>query len=229
MLAEKRPDIEIVGDTFTPMGKVKDFSPYVAKIQASGAQAVITGNWGVDMSLLVKAGKDAGLDVLYFTFYGSGLGAPSVIADAGIDKLISVIEWHINLNQEENNKADEEFLLGYQKKYSDGGKVPYYYGRIRTTMEMLAAAINKAGSVKSKDIAYALEGMEYETPYGKVLMRAEDHQLIQPLYLNVYAKAGEGKVKYDAENSGIGFKSIARIEADATAMPTPCQMNRPPK
>ena len=96
-------------------------------------------------------------------------------------------------------------------------------------MDMLAAAINKAGSTNPKDIAYALEGMEYETPYGMVLMRAEDHQLIQPLYLSVYAKAGEGTVKYDAENSGVGFKTLKRIEAAATAMPTTCQMKRPPK
>jgi len=227
MLKEKRPDIEIVGDTFTPLGKVKDFSPYIAKIQSSGADTIITGNWGADMSLLVKAGRDAGLDVQYFTFYGSGLGAPKAIAEAGIGKLNSVTEWHLDLNQEENNKADEEFFLGYQKKYSNNGDVPYYYGRIRTEMNMLAEAIEKAGSDNPKDIAFALEGMEHMTPYGKVTMRAEDHQLIQPLYISTYAKAGEGTVKYDAENTGIGFKTIKRIEAADTAMPTTCDMERP--
>ena len=130
---------------------------------------------------------------------------------------------------EENNKEDEAFFLGYQKKYSNDGAVPYYYGRIGTTMNMLAAAINKAGSANAKDIAYALEGMEYETPYGKVTMRAKDHQLLQPLYLQVFAKQGEGTVKYDAENSGVGFKTLKRIEAAATAMPTPCDMKRPKK
>ena len=42
---------------------MKDFAPYVAKIKASGADTVITGNWGNDLSLLVKAAKDAGLKV----------------------------------------------------------------------------------------------------------------------------------------------------------------------
>ena len=143
MLKEKRPDIEIVGDTFTPLGKVKDFSPYVAKIQTSGAQAIITGNWGADMSLLVKAAKDTGLDSQFYTFYGNGLGAPTVIGEAGIGRLISVTEWHLDLNQEENNTEDEEFFLDYQEKYSDGGKTPYYYGRIGTEMDMLAAAIEQ--------------------------------------------------------------------------------------
>ncbi|MDA8141467.1 MAG: branched-chain amino acid ABC transporter substrate-binding protein [Desulfobacteraceae bacterium] len=229
MLKEKRPDIEIVGDTFTPLGKVKDFSPYVAQIQASGADTVITGNWGADMSLLVKAGKDAGLKVQYFTFYGSGLGAPKAIGDAGVGVLNSITEWHLDLNQEEKNKEDEEFFLGYNKKYSNNGDVPYYYGRIRTEMTMLAAAIEKAKSTDPKAIAFALEGMEYQTPYGKVIMRAEDHQLIQPLYISTYAKAGEGTVKYDSENTGIGFKTIKRIEAADTAMPTTCKMVRPEK
>lgn len=227
MLAAKRPDIEIVGDTFTPLGKVKDFSPYIAKIQASGADTIITGNWGADMSLLVKAAKSAGLAAKFYTFYGNGLGAPGAIADAGVDKLISVVEWHINLSVEENKPEDEKFFLGYQEKYSNNGQVPYYYGRVGTTLRMLAAAINKAGTDDPKAIAFALEGLEYETPYGKVLMRAEDHQLIQPLYLAIYAKAGEGTVKYDSENTGIGFKTVKRIEADATAMPTTCQMQRP--
>lgn len=229
MLAEKRPDIEIVGDTFTPLGKVKDFSPYISKIQASGADTVITGNWGADMSLLVKAGKNSGLDVQYFTFYGSGLGAPRAIAEAGVDRLNSVTEWHINLSVEEKNAEDEKFFLDYQEKYSDGGEVPYYYGRIGTTMNMLAAAIEKAGSDNPKAIAFALEGMEYESPYGKVTMRSEDHQLLQPLYISVYKKVGQGTVKYDAENTGVGFQTVRRIEAAATAMPTTCQMERPAK
>ena len=44
MLTKKRPDIEIVGDDLHPLGKVKDFSPYIAKIKASGTETVITGN-----------------------------------------------------------------------------------------------------------------------------------------------------------------------------------------
>lgn len=229
MLKEKRPDIEIVGDTFTPLGKVKDFSPYVAQIQASGADTVITGNWGADMSLLVKAGKDAGLKVQYYTFYGNGLGAPKAINEAGIGVLNSITEWHLDLNQEEKNAEDEKFFLGYHEKYSNKGEVPYYYGRIRTEMTMLAAAIEKAGSTDPKAIAFALEGMEYQTPYGKVVMRAEDHQLIQPLYISTYAKAGQGTVKYDSENTGIGFKTVKRIEAADTIMPTTCKMERPEK
>ena len=55
MLGEKRPDIEIVGNELHPIGKVKDFTPYARKIVSSGADAMITGNWGSDMVGLGKA------------------------------------------------------------------------------------------------------------------------------------------------------------------------------
>src|SRR5436190_8603209 len=69
MLTAKRPDVKIVGDELHPLAKVKDFAPYVAKIQASGADSVITGNWGSDLQLLVKAAKDANLKADFYTYY----------------------------------------------------------------------------------------------------------------------------------------------------------------
>ena len=46
MLARKMPAVRIVGDDLHPIGTVRDFAPYIAKIKAAGADAVITGNWG---------------------------------------------------------------------------------------------------------------------------------------------------------------------------------------
>ncbi len=208
---------------------MKDFSPYIAMIKASGADSVITGNWGADLSLLVKAGKEAGLNVQYFTFYGGGLGSPTAIGAAGEGHVKQVTEWHNNLWLEEKKPEDEKFYLGYQEKYSDGGKNPFYYGRIRTLMEMVAKAIDKAGSTDAKAVAFALEGMTLKTYYGTVTMRAEDHQLIQPLYISTLTKAGTKAVKYDVENTGLGWKTNMRVEAANTAMPTTCKMNRPSK
>jgi branched-chain amino acid transport system substrate-binding protein len=229
MLKAKRPDIQIVGNTLHPIGKVKDFSPYIAMIKASGADSVITGNWGADQSLLVKAGKDAGLNVQYFTFYGGGLGSPAAIGAAGEGHVKQVTEWHNALSIEEKKPEDEKFYLAYNEKYSDGGKLPFYYGRIRTMMEMVAKAFDKAGNADPKAVAYALEGMEHKTYYGIVTMRAEDHQLVQPLYISTLTKVGTKGVKYDVENTGLGWKTDTRVEAAATAMPTSCKMKRPAK
>jgi len=90
-------------------------------------------------------------------------------------------------------------------------------------------ALEKAGKADPKAVAFALEGMEHETFYGKVTMRAEDHQLIQPLYISTMTKAGTQGVKYDVDNTGMGWKTNFRVEAEDTAMPTTCKMERPKK
>jgi branched-chain amino acid transport system substrate-binding protein len=227
MLKEKRPDIEIVGDTFHPLGKVKDFSPYVSKIQASGADAVISGNWGNDLSLLIKAAESAGLKCDFFTFYGGGLFTPSAVGKAGKDRLYQVIEWHNALAIEEDKPEDEQFYLRFQKEYAKDTSLEWYYGRIRTMMEMLARAFEKAGKTDPEAVAYALEGMKHETPYGTATMRAEDHQLIMPLYMAKMVEQGTHNAKYDVENTGMGWTSVGRVEAENVAMPTTCDMQRP--
>jgi len=226
MLKAKRPDIEIVGTTFHPILKVKDFAPYVAKIQKSGADAVITGNWGTDMTLLGKAVKESGLKASFYTFYAGGLGTPTALGDA-INGLRHVVEWHENLAYEENQPADAAFFKGYFEKFSDNGKAPWYYGRIRTMMEMLVKAFNKAGSADPKAVAYALEGMKHQTMYGEVVMGAHDHQLLQPLYIARFAKTNSQKPVQDRENTGYGSVSESKTDALGTAMPSSCKMTRP--
>lgn len=230
-LKEKRPDIQIVGDTFHPLGKVKDFSPYIAKIQASGADTIITGNWGVDQSLLVKAAKDSGLEAEFYTFYGGGLGSPSAIGAAGENRVKQVTEWHNNLWLEENKAEDKAFYTAFQDKYAVGknATLEYYYGRVRTMMEMVAKAFDKAGSTDPTAVAFALEGMKHETYYGTVIMRAEDHQLIQPMFISTMVKAGTDTTAFDVENTGLGWRTDMRVEAEKTAMPTVCKMKRPKK
>jgi branched-chain amino acid transport system substrate-binding protein len=227
MIKEKRPDIEIVGDTFHPLGKVKDFSPYVAKIQASGADAVITGNWGNDMSLLIKTAKDAGLDADFFTFYGGGLGSPTAIGEAGKDRVFQVTEWHNALPVEEDKPEAEKFYTRFQKEYAKDSTLEWYYGRIQTMMEMVDKAFEKAGKAEPEAVAYALEGMTYETPWGTVTMRKKDHQLLQPLYISKMVEQGTNDAKYDVENTGLGWTTVGRIAAEETAMPSPCEMKRP--
>ena len=218
MLAKKRPDIEIVGDDLHPLGKVKDFSPYIAKIKASGAQAVITGNWGTDFTLLIKSSKDSGLGVTFFTLNAQNAGAPSSIGAAGEDRVKQVFTWHANIA---NNKA-EQFSNDYRRKYKDD----FFYNTAKTQLEMLAKAIDDAKSTDPLKVARALEGMRYDSDTGEVWMRPDDHQLMQPIYLATFTKVG-GEVKYDAERTGFGWKTDTRTEAKDTVMPTTCVMNRP--
>jgi branched-chain amino acid transport system substrate-binding protein len=217
MLSEKRPDIKIVGDELHPLQKVQDFSPYVAKIRASAADTVITGNWSNDMVLLVKAGKDAGLKVDWETFYGGSPGTVSAIGEAGVGTLKQVTEWHKNATPEL-----DATVAAFAKKYP-GKENEFSYYRAKTMWEMFAAAAKKAGSNDPVKIAKALEGMKMQTPLGEVEMRSDNHQLLQPLYVSTLSKG----MKYDVEDSGLGWKTDATVEGKSTRLPTTCKMERP--
>ena len=223
MLNKKRPDIQIVGDDLHPLGKVTDFSPYVAKMKQAGADTVITGNWGQDMSLLIKAAKDAGLNADFYTYYAGGLGALPAMGESALGHVKQITEWHENVLPSSIEKWSQDF----EKKY----KVDFYYLRVRTAMQMFAEAARRAKSNDPKAVAYALEGLRFDTPTGEAEMRKQDHQLIQPLYLStVYKQASKGgpkEVKYDVENTGLGFKTDAKLDAFTSAQFTTCNMTRP--
>jgi branched-chain amino acid transport system substrate-binding protein len=222
MLAQKRPDIVVVGDDLHPLGKVKDFAPYVAKIKAAGAEAVITGNWGNDMTLLVKAGKEAGLNVDYYTFYAGGLGTVTALGDAGVGRVKQVTVWHSNIG----GKGAGEHTLAYRTRFPDV-RDDIYYSSIRNAVEMLARAMDKAKTTEPDKVGLAMEGMKIDDDSGEVSMRADNHQLVQAIFVSTLVKANDKDVKFDVEKTGLGFRTDARIEAKETVMPTTCKMQRP--
>jgi branched-chain amino acid transport system substrate-binding protein len=222
MLNAKRRDVEIVGDDLHPLGKVKDFSPYIAKIKSSGADTVVTGNWGADLALLVKAGKESGLKVEYYTYYAGVAGGPTAIGEAGDGHLRQVTHWHNNVGDTKSDLLVQQF----RKRFPDS-KDDYYWLDLKNAMEMLSKAINDTKSTDPQKVALALEGMKYQAYTGEITMRADNHQILQPMYVSTFAKAGTSGVKYDVERSGFGFRSEGRVDPRDTRMPTTCKMQRP--
>ncbi|HJV82866.1 branched-chain amino acid ABC transporter substrate-binding protein [Noviherbaspirillum sp.] len=225
-LAVKRPDISIVGDELHPIGKIKDFTPYIVKIKASGADTVITGNWGNDLTLLVKAAKEAGLQLKFYTFYGNGLGAPAAIGDAGVGRVRAVAEWHPNTGQGIRNSASDAYYQDFRKRYPRP-EDDYVHLRMHVMIDMLASAIEKAKSTEAGAVAKALEGARFRNAFHEATMRAADHQLLQPLYVSVMQKVSSGAVRFDNEGSGYGFKTERYLPSVASALPTTCRMKRP--
>lgn len=221
-LAVKRADIEIVGDELHPIGRIKDFAPYLAKVKAADADTVITGNWGNDLTLLVKAARDAGLALKFYTFYGNSLGAPAALGEAGVDRVRAVAEWHPNAGGVDSDAFFEAFKKRYPRPAED-----YVHLRMQLMVEMLVAAIEKAGTIEAAAVARALEGAPYRNAFHQATMRAADHQLIQPLYVSVMKRQADGGIRYDNEGSGYGFKTERYLPASATALPTSCRMVRP--
>ena len=221
-IAAQRPDVHIVGDELHPLGRVKDFLPYAAKIKASGAQAVLTGNWGNDLTLLIKAAKDVGYEGKFYTFYGNALGAPAAIGDAGVGKVIAVAEWFPNAAG-----APSEALYQSFRKRFPAPKDDYVHMRMQMVIEALAQSIEKAGAIEAGAIAAQLEKVVVTLAGQTGTMRAADHQFQQPLLVAQMGKLGDAGVKFDVEGSGYGFRVIKTIAADKAATPTSCKMVRP--
>jgi branched-chain amino acid transport system substrate-binding protein len=221
-LAAQRPDVKIVGDELHPMARVKDFAPYAVKIKASGAQAVLTGNWGNDLTLLVKAAREVGFDGTFYTFYGNALGAPAAMGDAGIGKVVAVADWFPNVPTRESEAFYQSFRQRFPKPEDD-----YVHMRMQLMIEALAQAIEKAGSVKAADIAAQLEKAEVRLAGQSARMRAADHQFQQPLAVAVMDRQGAPGVKFDVEGSGYGFRVIRQLTPQQAEMPHTCNMDRP--
>jgi branched-chain amino acid transport system substrate-binding protein len=222
MISKKRPDVQIVGDELHPLGKIKDFAPYVAKIKNAQTDTVVTGNWGNDMTLLVKAARDAGFKPDFYTYYAGGLGAPPALGDAGLGHLKQVTQFHTNIGTDLASKL----VHAYKQKFKDS-KDDLYFTTHLIAIEMLARAMEEAKSTDPVKVGKALEGMKFQHAAGEVIMRADNHQLIQPLFVSTYSKVDGKDVKFDVERTGNGFKTDRRVEGKDTVQPTTCKMNRP--
>lgn len=219
-LTAKRPDIEIVGNELHPIGKVKDFTPYARKIVASGADAVITGNWGADMLGLGKSVIENGYDGPIYTYYAAGSGITGAFGESGKGVIRLVSEGALNPVVSDASAA---YVTAYKAKNPDGN---VDQPRISNVIGMLAQAINDAGTADDVvAIATALEGMEYDSIFGsKVLMRANDHQAIQDVHISAHTNEG---VTFDLDNSGYGTVVESTVKMAAMDSTSTCQMKRP--
>jgi branched-chain amino acid transport system substrate-binding protein len=219
-LKEKRPDIEIVGDEVHPLLKVNDFSPYVAKIKASGADAVMTGNWGQDFALLIKAAADAGLNVDWFTLYGGLAGSPTGIKQTGLANRVFYVG---AIAPNSGGAAALKLQSDFRTKFGFGLSALTAF----TELHAFAQAVKQVKSEDVKAIATALEGMKMPGfQGGDLLIRKDDHQVFQDLYVASFGPL-DATMKFEEDGTGWGWKTIATIEAEKTLEPTTCQMARP--
>ena len=215
-MARKRPDVKIAGEDLHPIGQVKDFAPYVAKIKQSGADAIVTGNWGQDMTLLVKAMNDAGMKTPLFAYYAGVTGTPTALAASQGLEVYGVAYSHSNVPGEIRQMADE-----FKKKFNDD----YYTHATYNGINLLGAAMAKAKSTDPVKVARAMEGLTVKSFAGDVTMRAADHQLQQSLFISKWQKAKAGE--YSPENTGYTFVEVRKLEPYVSSTPTSCQMKRP--
>jgi branched-chain amino acid transport system substrate-binding protein len=216
-IARKRPDVKIAGEDLHPIGQVKDFAPYVAKIKQSGADTIVTGNWGADLTLFVKALNDAGLKLPMYTYYAGVTGTPTALAAGGDSEVYVVAYGHSNHTGDLGAMGAE-----FKKKFNDD----YYTFATLNGINLMGAAIANAKSTDPVKVAKALEGLSVKSFAGEVQMRKNDHQLQQPMFITKWQKV-DGKNAYSVENTGYTFAPIKQLDPYISSTPTSCQMKRP--
>ena len=229
-LAVQRPDITVAGDELHPMLRIKDFLPYAQKIKSSGAQAVITGNFSADLTLLVKAAKDAGFEGKFYTFYGNALGAPAALGEAGVGKVLAVADWLPNVP----GAASEAFYKSFRTRFPRADD-DYVHMRMQLMVEALAQSVEAAAKVNPtvagapdpQAVALELERARVTLGGQSGAMRATDHQFQQALVVGQMERQGASGVRFDVEGSGFGFKVIKTLSAVQAEQATTCKMVRP--
>ena len=193
LLEKNAPNIEIVGDELIqPFGKVQDFNPYITKIKLSGADTVLTGNWGPDAYRFVNALKDAGLKVKLFGIY---ISAPSGMA--AMDKNLLFNDVVVVKEFNPTNPNAPAWYKKYEKDIIESTGMTPDGDRFRFMLEMFKSAAEKANSFEPVDIAYALEGIEGRSvDGGKIYMRKEDHQVHFDMQALLVAKRTSQSIIY---------------------------------
>jgi branched-chain amino acid transport system substrate-binding protein len=215
-IAQKRPDIAIVGDELHPIAQVKDFAPYVAKIKQSGANAIVTGNWGTDLTLLVKALNDAGMTTPLYTYYAPVTGTPTALA-GGSGQVYVVSYAH-------SNHAGElgELSAEFKKRFNDD----YYTYATFNGLTLLGDAMAKVKSTNPINVAKAMENLTIKGFNGDSTMRADDHQLQQGMWISKWQKT-DATYAYSVENTGYTFAPVKYLDLKTSSTSTTCDMKRP--
>lgn len=216
ILTRLRPGIEIVGDELHPVGGVKDFAAYFARVAESGAAAILTANRGADLAaLLQEAGKAANPFAIY-VLSSSLSDAPVSIGKAGADRVFGVFTWHANIGANQLS----QFASAYRKKHDqEWNGLPAYMA-----VQMLVTSIETARSLEPIRVAGVLGGLSFLGATGPTAMRDDNHQLLQPLFVSVLTMTGTD----GAGNAvAVEWHTMLRKEAEETYLETACKMTKP--
>ncbi|MDO8905304.1 branched-chain amino acid ABC transporter substrate-binding protein [Hydrogenophaga sp.] len=217
-VARQRADVTVVGDTLHSPFQVDDFRPYVQRIKESGAQAVITGNWGVDMRRLVQALQEEGMTLPLFAYYPALKGTPTALARASTTIPVYQIAYS-HTNQEAPVAA---IATHFRKRYGEDLVVLASYDGL----EMLGQAMKHMGTTDPARVATRLSGMIFQGFNGPVQMRADDHQLQKGIYISRWQKV-DNAFPTGAEGTDHTFAPVQFLPGSEITGSTSCQMQRP--
>jgi len=211
----------IVGDEYHPLQKVQDFGPYITKITASGAEVLMTGDWGQDLRLLLQQGAALGWKVKVGNYF---LDDPTVVKAVGKAAVgqVTADAYLCTVESPEN----KEFVKAWRARYPDA-PVSYKFptltvGRCANAILWLGEVLKRAGGLDTEKVIKAWEGSRFKTLWGaEVEMRACDHQMLTQGY--VAEVFDPEKIPQDIRYFGSDFPYIGKatlIPKDEITIPT---------
>lgn len=217
-MAQQRPDVQIVGDELHPPFQSHDFTAHVRSIQASGAQALATGNWGADLRDLVKALHKQGVYLPIYAYYPALKGVPEALAETGGRLPV----YQVAYNHSNQAGPIQALATAFRKQHGEDLTLYASYDGIA----MLSHAMAHVGSTDPARVAGRLSGMIFKGFNGPVHLRADDHQLLKGLYVSRWQKVDAAHPR-SAEETGYTFAPVQYMDAARISGPTSCQMQRP--
>tara|TARA_R110000787_G_scaffold137458_8_gene250326 strand:- start:9590 stop:10789 length:1200 start_codon:yes stop_codon:yes gene_type:complete len=188
VLKAKRPDVEFVGEQWPALFKI-DAGSETQALEAVKPDAIYNVTFGSDLAKFVREGEVRGLfkDRL---IVGLLTGEPEYLDplkdEAPKGWLVTGYPWY-----DFNEPAHKAFVDAYQAKFNDYPRVGSIVGY--NAMLVIAEAIKKAGSTDTEKLVDAMEGLDTDTPLGKIHMRALDHQSTMGAFVGTTAlKDGKG-------------------------------------
>ncbi|MFZ5569238.1 MAG: ABC transporter substrate-binding protein [Thermodesulfobacteriota bacterium] len=217
-MEEFLPDADIVGEVYHPLW-LKDFAPYLSKIQASGAEMILSSDWPPDSWNLMLAMDQMGMNI---PVGGQFFDDPRMSQNlknknAGVGN--TVVNFHLcNIKSELN----ERFNTIFHNRYKDspdiqiewptgviGGVIGHFY--------WLFDVIQRAGTLNPEKIIATWEGDTYETFSGTLFMRKCDHQAVMDMYLSTLVSPS----RWSKGGDRLGYQEEA-VRVPSSVVMSPC-------
>lgn len=203
-LKKLKPGVKLLGQSWWKVGE-PDFTPYITAMLAEKPDAVIVATGGRDCVPFLKAAQTTGFNK-QIPFYMHTATEISTLKPLGLsapEGVIGTANYHSYYPDSAENRS---FVAEFEKAYGRTPAVGALYGYI--TAQFISQAYSKAGAIDTEKFIDALEGASVDSPVGKVTMRAEDHQIMLPMFMGVTTKT--------AGQSNLVAKDIVTISAEDT-------------
>lgn len=209
--------LEVVSDDLHPAFILRDFTPWVRRVQASGAQALVTGNWGVDLQRLIEALQEEGIALPVFGYYTQLPGVPSLLAETRRPMPV----FQVGASHTNQPGPLAELMQGFRLRYGEDLVVTSAYDGLA----LLAQAMALVGSFDITEMARRMSGMTFNGFDGPVTLRSADHQLQKGLYINRWQRT-DSVHPVGAEGTDHTFAPVRHFDGVAVSQPAQCGMVR---